>query len=67
MSIEEQNKEMAKALSISTDTLVTELYLQRDRIAELENGLEELKSQLIDSGYKEDSVLILSINELKNK
>ena len=67
MSIEEQNKEMAKALSNSTDTLVTELYLQRDRIAELENGLEELKSQLIDSGYKEDSVLILSINELKNK
>lgn len=67
MSIEEQNKEMAKALSNSTDTLVTELCLQRDRIAELENGLEELKSQLIDSGYKEDSVLILSINELKNK
>ena len=67
MSIEEQNKEMQKALDSTADILVTELCMQGERIAQLENGLDELKSQLIDYGFNENSVIIISINELKNK
>lgn len=37
------------------------------RIEELEKGLEQIKSQLIDGGMSEDSVLIITIENLINK
>jgi len=39
----------------------------KERIEELEAGLKQIKSQLIDGGTKEDSVIILSIEALLNK
>ena len=38
-----------------------------EKLTEIKIGLENLKSQLIDGGIKEDSVLISSINTLINK
>lgn len=38
-----------------------------ERVKVLESGLEEIKSQLLDRGFIEDSIIIISINELKNK
>ncbi len=51
---------------MNTDTLVTELVLKGERIAELENCLEQLKSQLLDTHAK-DSVIITLINETLKK
>ena len=34
------------------------------REAKLEQGLKDVKSQLIDAGYREDSLLILSLTNL---
>ena len=39
----------------------------KSRNVKLTNGLQDLKSQLIDGGTKEDSVVILSIESLLNK
>lgn len=53
-------------MSSDIDTLITELTLQDDRIAELEYCLEQLKSQLSDT-HSQDSVIITIINKyLKN-
>lgn len=51
-------------MSAAIDILVTEITLQNERISELENGLIQLKSQLIDGGMPECSILILSIDTL---
>ncbi len=51
---------------MNLDTLLTELVLQGERIAELEDCLEQLKSQLLDTHAK-DSVLITFINETLKK
>ena len=53
-------------MSSDLDTLVTEITLQNERIVSLENGLKQLRSQLIDVGASKDSVLILSIDNLLN-
>ena len=37
---------------------------KKTREAKLEQGLKDIKSQLIDAGYREDSLLILSITNL---
>ena len=46
--------------------LIMELTLQRERINELEHGLEQLKSQLLDT-HAEDGILITAINNLLKK
>ena len=48
------------------DILVTEIVAQNERIAELENTLKQLKSQLLDT-HAEDSVIITVINNVLNK
>lgn len=48
------------------ETLITEITLQNERIAELEHTLEQLKSQLLDT-HEEDSVIITIINNALNK
>ena len=40
------------------------LVLEQYKTKNLTKVLEQIKSQLIDGGYKEDSVLINSINNL---
>lgn len=73
MSIEEQNKEVKRLESNTNDLVIRFKEVQslltdkNKRIIELETGLIELKSQLIDYGFNENSLIILSINELKNK
>ena len=59
---------------MNLDTLITELQAKDERILELENrrkeidkGLEELKSQLLDYGIKEDSLIITLVNNLKDE
>ena len=37
---------------------------EKIRELKLEQGLKEVKSQLIDAGYRKDSLLILSITNL---
>lgn len=46
--------------------LIMELTLQRERINELQHGLEQLKSQLLDT-HAEDGILITAINNLLKK
>jgi hypothetical protein len=48
------------------EILITEICLQNERIADLENTLEQLKSQLLDT-HSEDSVIIKIINNGLNK
>ena len=50
---------------MNLDTLITELQAKDERILKLENGLEELKSQLLDYGIKEDSLIITIVNKLR--
>ena len=38
-----------------------------NRISELEQGINEIKQHLLDAGYKEDHLIIVSINELLKK
>lgn len=49
---------------MNIDTLVTEICLQRDRIAELEQGIKDHISQLIDGGMNEKSIIITSLKTL---
>jgi anti-sigma regulatory factor (Ser/Thr protein kinase) len=73
MSIEEQNKEVKRLESNTTDLVIRFKEVQslltekNKRIIDLETGLIELKSQLMDHGFNEKSIIIISINELKNK
>ncbi len=47
------------------EALVTELCLTKERINELEHGLEQIKSQLVDT-FQKDSVVIMAIDNLLN-
>ena len=53
-------------MDAAIETLVTEITLQNERIAELEYTLEQLKSQLLDTHAK-DSVIITIINNALKK
>lgn len=46
------------------EIILTELQSQEEVINNLKNGIKELRSQLIDGGYHESSVIILSIDDL---
>ncbi len=48
-------------MDAAIETLVTEITLQNERIAELEYTLEQLKSQLLDT-HEKDSVIIKTID-----
>ena len=48
------------------EILTTEICLQNERIADLENTLKQLKSQLLDT-HSEDSVIITIINNQLKK
>ena len=49
------------------DFIVQELTLKDERIAQLENTLWDVISQLIDKGFKEDGLFIQSIKNQLNK
>ena len=53
-------------MDAAIETLITEITLQNERLAELEHTLEQLKSQLLDT-HAEDSVIITIINNALNK
>lgn len=54
-------------MSNPLDFVVQELTLQRERIAELEKALENTISALKDYGYREDSIIMISLKNALNK
>ena len=62
-----QIRNLTTAIKLNLDRLQEKLRNDALRLQEIKTGLKDIRSQLIDGGTKEDSVIIKSLDELIKK